>query len=139
MMAPLFAWGLFVGWVYRVLVRSTRFPLVGYACGTVLVALDASALEQSNLKMVGACLLGIWGLPLPIVEAVALHHQPAQLFSKAFCALTAVHVANALEHAARRGNFDDTLVVDVVYLEELGLTGRLEEWQQICEAQSVAR
>jgi hypothetical protein len=39
-------------------VRSTRFPLVGYACGTVLVALDASALEQSNLKMVGACLLG---------------------------------------------------------------------------------
>ncbi|MEO8427189.1 MAG: response regulator [Verrucomicrobiota bacterium] len=86
---------------------------------------------------VGACLLGIWGLPLPIVEATALHHHPAQLLSKTFCPLTAVHVANALEHAAQRKDFDATLVVDGVYLEELGLTGRLEEWQQVCEAQSV--
>ena len=58
MMAPLFLWGLFAGWLYRILVRSTRFPLVGYGCGTVLVALGASVLEQSNLKMVSAFLLG---------------------------------------------------------------------------------
>lgn len=58
MMAPLFLWGLFVGWLYRLLIRSTRFPLFGYGCATVLVALDVSALEQSNLKMVSAFLLG---------------------------------------------------------------------------------
>jgi hypothetical protein len=58
MMVPLFLWGLFAGWLYRVLFRSTRYPLVGYGCGTVLVALGASALEQSNLKMVSAYLLG---------------------------------------------------------------------------------
>jgi HD-like signal output (HDOD) protein len=24
----------------------------------------------------GACLLGTWGLPLPILEAIAWHHEP---------------------------------------------------------------
>jgi HD-like signal output (HDOD) protein len=27
---------------------------------------------------VGACLLGLWGLPFRVVEAVALHHTPEQ-------------------------------------------------------------
>lgn len=58
MMAPLLLWGLFVGWVYGLLIRSTRYPLVGYGCATVLVALGVAALEQSNLKMVSAFLLG---------------------------------------------------------------------------------
>lgn len=58
MMAPLFLWGLFVGWLYRALIRSTRYPLFGYGCATILVALGVSALEQSNLKMVSASLLG---------------------------------------------------------------------------------
>jgi hypothetical protein len=58
MMAPLFLWGLFAGWVYRVLIRSTRYPIFGYGCGAVLVGLSASVLEQSNLKMVSAVVLG---------------------------------------------------------------------------------
>ncbi|MBC7657559.1 MAG: hypothetical protein H7147_10375 [Frankiaceae bacterium] len=58
MMAPLFAWGLFVGVLYRLLIRATRFPLLGYGCATVLVALGAAVLEQSNLKMVSAFVLG---------------------------------------------------------------------------------
>lgn len=58
MMAPLFLWGLFVGALYRLLVRASRFPLLGYGCATVLVALGAAVLEQSNLKMVSAFVLG---------------------------------------------------------------------------------
>lgn len=58
MMVPLFLWGLFVGRLYRWLLRSTRYPLVGYGCATVLVALGVSVLEQSNLKMVSSFLLG---------------------------------------------------------------------------------
>lgn len=57
MMAPLFLWGLFVGWLYRLLLRSTRYPLFAYGGGTVLVALGVAALEQSNLKMVSSFLL----------------------------------------------------------------------------------
>jgi hypothetical protein len=58
MMAPLFLWGLFVGRLYRILIRATRYPLLGYGCGTVLVALGVAALEQSNLKMVSSFVLG---------------------------------------------------------------------------------
>lgn len=57
MMVPLFLWGVFVGWLYGVLIRSTRYPLLGFASATVLVALGVAALEQSNLKMVSAFLL----------------------------------------------------------------------------------
>ena len=44
------------------------------------------------------CMLGIWGLPQPIVEAVALHHNPRRLNSQGFHPLTAVHAANILDH-----------------------------------------
>jgi len=47
---------------------------------------------------VGAYLLGLWGLPDPIVEAVAYHHLPESCVSHEFLPLTAVHVANAMAH-----------------------------------------
>ena len=82
----------------------------------------------------GACLLGIWGLPMPIVEAVALHHYPIRFLSKQFCPLTAVHVANAIEHEIQGEN--QTLlcaVADANYLGELGLRERLDTWRDLCK------
>jgi hypothetical protein len=64
MMLPLLVWGLFVGWVYRTLIRSTRYPLFGYGCAAVLVGLGAAVLEQSNLKMVASIVLGFLALYL---------------------------------------------------------------------------
>ena len=51
---------------------------------------------------VGAYLLDLWGLPLPLVEAVALHHEPGKTGQLVFSPLTAVHAANVLEQEARR-------------------------------------
>ena len=48
---------------------------------------------------IGGSLLGYWGLPMAVVEAVALHHHPTRFLSDSFSPLTAVHVANAIEHA----------------------------------------
>ncbi|MGB9624212.1 MAG: HDOD domain-containing protein [Phycisphaerae bacterium] len=45
---------------------------------------------------VGAALLGIWGLPDPILEVIAFHHEPRKCLAKGFTTLTAVYVANAL-------------------------------------------
>ena len=42
---------------------------------------------------VGAYLLGLWGLPDPIVEAVAFHHNPRRCLGDGFTPLTAVHAA----------------------------------------------
>ena len=82
----------------------------------------------------GACLLGIWGLPMPMVEAVALHHYPIRFLSKEFCPLTAVHLANAIEHEIEQDN--QGLVkatVDPNYAAELGLTDRLDAWRDLCK------
>jgi HD-like signal output (HDOD) protein len=80
---------------------------------------------------VGGYLLGLWGLPVPVVEAIALHHSPQQGTSPNFSALTAVHVANVLEHertAAVEGAGADEL--DSKYLATLGLTHRVNAWRE---------
>ena len=77
---------------------------------------------------VGAYLLGIWGLPSPIIEALAFHHQPNSYPQDHFNALTAVHVANALEQ--ENAVFaDQQSRVDEDYLSVLGLRNRLPEWR----------
>lgn len=82
---------------------------------------------------VGACLLSLWGLPLPIVEAVALHHYPARLFSEGFSPLTAVHVANALAHEAEpTAPAWARPAIDPAYLAHLSLENRLPDWREVC-------
>jgi HD-like signal output (HDOD) protein len=85
---------------------------------------------------VGACVLGIWGLPVTIIEAVALHHYPSRFLSKEFSPLTAVHVANAWDHELRtKVKVDPALVpqVDPNYLRELGLSEALPRWREGCK------
>ncbi|MCO6437269.1 MAG: HDOD domain-containing protein [Phycisphaerae bacterium] len=81
----------------------------------------------------GAYLLGLWGLPDALVEAVAFHHTPSSTPLSDFAPLTAVHVANALEH---RGEDDDELeeVVDIEHLVRLNLNHRLPDWEQACQS-----
>lgn len=94
---------------------------------------ESNVLGASHGEL-GACLLGIWGLPMPIIESVALHHYPVRFLSKQFCPLTAVHVANAIEHETQK---DSPGVVcasaDPNYLTELGLSERLETWRDLCK------
>ena len=75
---------------------------------------------------VGAYLLGLWGLPDPLVEAVAWHHTPSKCPGAAFTPLTAVHAADALAHAGEQ-------VPDLVYLSRLGLERRLPAWAELAD------
>lgn len=82
----------------------------------------------------GACLLGIWGLPMPIVEAVALHHFPIRFLSKQFCPLTAVHAANVVEQEMQATDKDALIAsADLNYLTELGLAERMDVWRDLCK------
>ena len=45
---------------------------------------------------IGAYPLGLWGLPYPIVEAVAYHHEPRRVPEQRSELLGIVHVADAL-------------------------------------------
>lgn len=81
---------------------------------------------------VGAYLLGLWGLPDPIVEAIAFHHNPSKCLGDEFAPLTAVHVANVLEHELTNAGEDpDTSRLDTEYLDQLGLADRLPAWRDL--------
>lgn len=80
---------------------------------------------------VGAYLLGLWGMPLDLLEAAALHDHPGNHIRKEFTPLTAVHIANVLEQEASSDtNGFVPPQLDMAYLEELGLQDRLEDWRE---------
>lgn len=77
---------------------------------------------------VGAYLLGLWGLPYPIVEAVAYHHNPAAALETTFDIPTAVSVANALVEEARGGQ---PIATD--HLAALKVLAKLPRWREIAK------
>ena len=84
---------------------------------------------------VGAYLLGIWGLPNPIVEALAFHLHPADHLAREFTPLTAVHVANVLaREASPCDGLHDGTSIDMDYLARLpGMAERLPVWRAISQ------
>jgi HD-like signal output (HDOD) protein/ActR/RegA family two-component response regulator len=61
---------------------------------------------------VGAYLLGIWGLPYPVIEAVAHHHQPTRVVQSDFDVLAALVVAHSLAPLDDSSAFDLALPPD---------------------------
>jgi HD-like signal output (HDOD) protein len=81
----------------------------------------------------GACLLGTWGLALPILEAIAWHHDPLQSPDSQFSLLTAVHAANALAHQSHPSrDAGGVSELHPAYLERLALRDRTKHWREAC-------
>jgi HD-like signal output (HDOD) protein/ActR/RegA family two-component response regulator len=89
---------------------------------------------------VGAHVLGLWGLPHAIVEAVAYHHDPAAAHDPQLDAVTAVHVANVLadelEAAADPGRTRPPLTLDLEHLERIGVADRLAGWRALAATEA---
>jgi HD-like signal output (HDOD) protein len=84
----------------------------------------------ANHGEIGGCLVGMWDLPGPVVEATALHHEPPKGEHDQLTALAAVHVANVLAHEIAPG--EEGFVgprMDTALLYELGLLQRLPVWR----------
>ncbi|GIX22701.1 MAG: two-component system response regulator [Gammaproteobacteria bacterium] len=79
---------------------------------------------------VGAYLLGLWGLPYPVVEAVANQYAPWDVPHDSFQAVDALYTARALveEAAATPGRTP----LDTNHLQRLGVADRLEAWRERC-------
>lgn len=85
----------------------------------------------------GAYLLSLWGLPAGVIEAVAGHHLPARELSSEFNALTAVHLANALERQfSDERPPGDLPKLDLDYPRELEIVEQLEFLQGIVQCQA---
>lgn len=88
---------------------------------------------EATHSEVGAYLLGLWGLPNQVVEAIAFHHSPSAIEPNMFSPLTAVHVANAFERYGKRMILDNPdSIIDTDYLKKLNLLEKLPEWLEIC-------
>ncbi|MGH7741182.1 MAG: HDOD domain-containing protein [Candidatus Eiseniibacteriota bacterium] len=88
----------------------------------------------------GGYLLGVWGLPLPIVEAVACHHLPCEAADSAFGTLATVHVADALIeelfHVPKGRAYESRL--DEKFIEHVGVTERIPEWRAAAREIAIA-
>lgn len=84
---------------------------------------------------VGAYLLGLWGLPGCIVEAVMHHHAPGRVAAEAGLNLpTAVHVADCLAHACHPATGGaPPPELDLAHLERLGLADQVPAWTAMAE------
>lgn len=77
---------------------------------------------------VGGYLLGVWGLPYPIVEAVANHHEPMRAPPAGFGVLGAVYVSQAIVEVVMGADPDQPLQLDEAYLQQCGVSPRIPEW-----------
>lgn len=77
----------------------------------------------ANHADTGAYLLSMWGLPLPIIEAVAGHHLPDNEVGTHFSALAAVHLAEKLEFQAEAERSGAEVKVEFNYPAALHLGG----------------
>jgi HD-like signal output (HDOD) protein len=75
---------------------------------------------------IAAYLLGLWGLPAAIVEAVAFHHNPENSTHQEFSPLTAVHVADAFANETS----GEVPSLNPGYLARVGAETRLGTWRQ---------
>jgi HD-like signal output (HDOD) protein len=80
----------------------------------------------------GGFLLGLWGLPVPVVDAIALHHKPQKSTLREFSPLTAVHISNAAQAKATA----TSPVFDRDYLHEIGLNRSLDEWRNLIRTEA---
>jgi HD-like signal output (HDOD) protein len=88
---------------------------------------------------VGAYLMSIWGLPVPLVHAVAFHDSPSDTKETQFSALTAVHVADAIVSATDPSTLNHDIEMDLCYLDRLGLREREAVWRSLHEKHMAAK
>jgi len=87
--------------------------------------------------LLGAYLLGLWGLPHPIMEAVAYHKEPRLLAHSAFELVDVIYIADHLaSELGARGPTEQKL--DLAYLAGIGIDeAKLSEMHAVAE--KVAR
>jgi HD-like signal output (HDOD) protein len=96
---------------------------------------EIEALGSSHAE-IGAYLLGIWGLPFTVVEAVARHHDPETVPHTEFDVLSGVHVADLLARELETGNTEPWSTERLAYLESLGVADKLDGWRAQASGQT---
>lgn len=104
-------------------------PGAAMASGPANCGANAAAEIQRHHAEAGAYLLGLWGFPSHIVEAVALHDSPGKRAGSGLELTALIHIADHLTHH-RGGKRPDVtgMGIEPGLLESIGLLEHLPEW-----------
>jgi HD-like signal output (HDOD) protein len=100
-----------------------------------LILLACPAAAQSEIirpALLGAYLLGLWGIPYSVVEAVAHHDDPSTLDHAEFELVDAIYLAHKLVSVHAPPGLGPPVEdeLDAAYLQRLGISSaQLEAWR----------
>jgi HD-like signal output (HDOD) protein len=113
-----------------------HYKLAVELAGERQISLHEAEFEIFGATHAGAAgyLLGLWGLPAPIVEAVAFHHSPHDSNLPKFGPLAAVHAADVLEHQLSKAKTCGIPAkLEGAWLSAIGLQSRFDAWRSEAE------
>ena len=99
---------------------------------TSLIAAEVKVLGCSHTE-IAAYLLGLWGLPEPVIEGVAWHHDPAGSSQSSFSTVAATHVGSIYHEQQEPFWIQDRTVLATEYLEKIGCACREPAWRQVTQ------
>jgi putative nucleotidyltransferase with HDIG domain len=91
--------------------------------GLTIGEAEGRVLNGTTHAEIGAYLIGLWGLPRSLVEAIAFHHRPHPDIMRSFNVVVAVYIANLLEHDLGAACPESALVCS-----------RLPVWKEACKS-----
>jgi HD-like signal output (HDOD) protein len=81
----------------------------------------------------GAYLMGLWGFPSDIVEAIGFQHQLGEYPAGTFSPALAVHIANVMYYQFHQDEVIGALPeCNAEYLDAIGMSDQLQKWHDLC-------
>ncbi|MCK5069330.1 MAG: HDOD domain-containing protein, partial [Desulfocapsa sp.] len=81
---------------------------------------------------IGAYLMGLWGMPGPVVEAIGFHHRIDDYPGDSFTPAIAVHVANVFYYENRPKEIVGVQhELDEIHLKKLGFGDNIKDWREL--------
>jgi putative nucleotidyltransferase with HDIG domain len=99
--------------------------------GMQLLEAEQEVLNTTHAEA-GAYVLGCWGLPVPVVKAIALHHNPRPCEKVDSVLIGALHYANACYNNLFTQKEFGMDKYDKSFMEGLSDTDTINTWNQIC-------
>ena len=101
--------------------------------GQPLHKVEKQILKTTHAE-VGAYLIGLWGLPDTVIEALAYHHYPDKIQVDGLSPFISVYLANLFDHelAAKKVQAKPR-EIDKEFINNKGFGEKIDLWRNLCE------
>ncbi|WP_035246016.1 response regulator [Desulfogranum mediterraneum] len=99
------------------------------------LSLSEAEIAQFNADHsdVGSYLIGLWGLPGQVVEAIAFQHRLEQYPEPSFCPALILHAADIIYYSLKPEEcIGRAPVINQAYLEQIGMDDHYQAWFEQC-------